>query len=411
MRSDQQTIARGFADLRRGESVIVREAGGSACLITPAEQSNQTTCATMAELATSTPVLTISHHRARAIGLKPKAQIPAVSIALPPSISHHDLGGLIGDHNHIPPLSQLSVLPEKTGSLAETALILMRLARLLPAVLVARLSLINDTQVRKMADTHGLLILNETAIREFEAVSARQLREVAEAPLPLADAESARIIVFRPSDGGGEHFAILIGGGGAGGGEGEGNGEGESNDGGEGGEGGGGGDGVGKRGEGGGGGNGEEGGAVAVRIHSQCITGDILASLKCDCGDQLRTAIRHLADIGSGVLIYLAQEGRDIGLVNKLKAYALQDQGADTVDANHMLGFDADHRHFLPAAEILRKLGISKIKLMTNSPDKIAQIKACGIEVVERIPLIAAANPHNSKYLATKKTRSGHFIN
>ncbi|MCG8624241.1 MAG: GTP cyclohydrolase II [Proteobacteria bacterium] len=370
MRSDQQTIARGFADLRRGEHVIVREAGGSACLITPAEQINQTTCATMAELANSTPVLTISHHRARAIGLKPKAEIPAVSIALPPSISHHDLGGLIGDHNHIPPLNQLSLLPEKTGSLAETALILMRLARLLPAVLVARLSLTSDAEVRKMADTHGLLVLNETAIREFEAVSARQLREVAEAPLPLADAETARIIVFRPSDGGGEHFAIRIG-------------------------------------------EGETAGAEAmpVRIHSQCITGDILASLKCDCGDQLRTAIRRMAEMGQGVLIYLAQEGRDIGLVNKLKAYALQDKGADTVDANHMLGFDADHRHFLPAAEILRKLGITSIKLMTNSPDKLAQIKACGIEVVERIPLVAPANPHNSKYLATKKTRSGHFIN
>ena len=365
MSADQQTIARGFADLRRGEAVVVRCGDGTACLVKAAEQIEAHTCRGLAELAGSTPSLIISHHRGRAIGLAPKPDVVAVSIALPPSITSHALGGLIGDHDQIPSLNSLSVLPEKPDSLAETALTLMRLARLLPAVLVARVQ--GKTDLRHWADSHGMLILNETAIREFEAVSAATLREVASAPLPLADAESARIVLFRPSDGGGEHFAVLIG---------------------------------------------EATKAVppVVRIHSQCITGDVLGSLRCDCGDQLRLAIRRMAELGGGVVVYLAQEGRDIGLVNKLKAYALQDKGMDTVDANHMLGFEADHRHFLPAAEILRQLGISEVKLLTNNPDKIAQLEACGIKVVARLPLVVADNPHNRKYLATKQQRSGHFI-
>lgn len=369
--ADQQTIARALSDLRRGNAVVVRTSDGGACLLQAAEQMDDETCARLATRAGSQVSLILSHHRARAIGLAAKANIACVSIALTPNISPRHIGGLIGDSTHLPPVADLSVLPEKADSIADTSIILMRLARLLPAVLVAQLqarSIIKD--LRLWAADQGLLVLNEVAIREFEATAARGLHEVARASLPLADAEDARIAIFRPSDGGSEHFALIIG---------------DAMD--------------------------DASTSPLVRIHSQCITGDILGSLRCDCGDQLRLAIRRMALLGGGILIYLAQEGRDIGLVNKLKAYALQDKGADTVEANHALGFEADPRQFLPAAEILRQLGITAIKLMTNNPDKLAQISACGIEVVERLPLIAANNRHNSKYLATKAKRSGHLIN
>jgi GTP cyclohydrolase II len=147
-----------------------------------------------------------------------------------------------------------------------------------------------------------------------------------------------------------------------------------------------------------------------VRLHSECFTGDLLGSLRCDCGDQLRGAIAEIARAGSGVLLYLAQEGRGIGLVNKLRAYQLQDDGFDTVDANEQLGFDADERVYLPAAEMLRQLGFERVRLLTNNPEKVAAMTRCGIGVVERVPHVFPANGHNERYLRTKATRSGHWL-
>jgi GTP cyclohydrolase II len=149
---------------------------------------------------------------------------------------------------------------------------------------------------------------------------------------------------------------------------------------------------------------------VLARLHSECFTGDLLASLRCDCGDQLRGAIDKIAEAGSGVLVYLAQEGRGIGLVNKLRAYQLQDDGFDTIGANEQLGFDADERVYLPAAEILRDLGYSQVRLLTNNPEKVAALARCGITVVERVPHVFPANAHNEEYLRTKATRGGHLF-
>ena len=147
-----------------------------------------------------------------------------------------------------------------------------------------------------------------------------------------------------------------------------------------------------------------------VRLHSQCITGDVLGSLKCDCGEQLQAALSFMANNGGGVLVYLAQEGRDIGLLNKMRAYALQDKGLDTVDANHALGFQSDERLFLAASKILRVLGITKVRLITNNPDKISQLDVAGITVCDRVHLPSQANAHNQRYLDTKRDRSGHLI-
>jgi GTP cyclohydrolase II len=149
---------------------------------------------------------------------------------------------------------------------------------------------------------------------------------------------------------------------------------------------------------------------VPTRLHSECLTGDVMGSLRCDCRDQLETALRDLASRDRGLLLYLRQEGRGIGLVNKVRAYALQDGGLDTVDANRALGFRDDERDYAIAAHMLASLNVKSIRLMTNNPDKIRQLEQHGIRVVDRIPHVMPPNEHNRFYLETKAARSGHFI-
>ncbi|CAL4042945.1 GTP cyclohydrolase II [Buchnera aphidicola] len=149
---------------------------------------------------------------------------------------------------------------------------------------------------------------------------------------------------------------------------------------------------------------------VLTRIHSECLTGDALFSLRCDCGFQLESALMIIAKAGNGILIYHRQEGRNIGLLNKINAYHLQDKGLDTVEANHKLGFSADERDFTSCVEILKLLKVNKIKLLTNNPFKIKKLSNAGIDIVERIDLIVGRNPKNTKYLDTKADKMGHFF-
>ena len=151
--------------------------------------------------------------------------------------------------------------------------------------------------------------------------------------------------------------------------------------------------------------------AVLCRLHSECLTGDVLGSLRCDCGEQLNTALMRIAAEGRGLLLYLRQEGRGIGLANKIRAYALQDAGADTVEANEQLGFAPDDRQYDAALAILQDLGVGRVRLMTNNPRKLAALEAGGIEVVERLPHQCHANPHNEAYLFTKANKLGHLLN
>jgi GTP cyclohydrolase II len=195
---------------------------------------------------------------------------------------------------------------------------------------------------------------------------ADRLRIVARAHLPVETAEDAEIVAFRTDEMPGEHVALLIGQ--------------------------------------------PDGNPPLVRLHSECLTGDVLGSLKCDCGPQLRTAIGEIEASGWGILLYLRQEGRGIGLINKLRAYALQDQGFDTVDANTRLGFAVDARNFAVAARMLALLGQNRVRLLTNNPDKVAALEAAGIIVAERVPHKLPANPHNERYLATKRDRTGHQL-
>lgn len=147
-----------------------------------------------------------------------------------------------------------------------------------------------------------------------------------------------------------------------------------------------------------------------IRIHSECLTGDALFSLRCDCGAQLEAALEKISEAGRGAVLYLRQEGRGIGLGNKIRAYALQDRGADTVEANHQLGFPADAREYGLAIDLLKSLDLCHIKLMTNNPRKFDALKAAGVEVVERVAIESGRNPHNAKYLDAKRAKLGHWL-
>lgn len=189
---------------------------------------------------------------------------------------------------------------------------------------------------------------------------------VARAKLPLHDMPPTQIVAFRASDDGQEHVALVVGAFG--------------------------------------------GKAPLVRLHSECLTGDVFGSLKCDCGPQLKEALRTIGDERGGVLLYLRQEGRGIGLANKVRAYSLQDRGLDTVDANRRLGFADDERDYGHAAAMLRALGIDEVRLLTNNPEKVTALESAGIKVIERVAHQMPANPHNADYLATKRKRSGHLL-
>ena len=151
-------------------------------------------------------------------------------------------------------------------------------------------------------------------------------------------------------------------------------------------------------------------GPPLVRVHSQCLTGDVFGSLRCDCRQQLEMALAMIAEQGAGVLIYEQQEGRGIGLMAKLQAYALQDAGLDTVEANERLGFKADHREFALPAEILKSLGIQQVRLLSNNPDKVAALENAGVRVIERVPCEVSLTPHAEEYLRTKKEKLGHLF-
>jgi GTP cyclohydrolase II len=240
---------------------------------------------------------------------------------------------------------------------ARTAMELARLAGILPAFLVAP-DIDGEVQDVSPAD-----------LAEWK--DARRLRIASRAHLPVAAAENAEIVAFRALDDLREHVALVIG----------------TQD--------------GDR-------------PPLVRLHSECLTGDILGSLKCDCGPQLDAALGAMADEagqgGWGVLLYLRQEGRGIGLVNKLRAYRLQDMGYDTVDANNRLGLPTEARDFPVAARMLELLGVSRIRLMTNNPAKVAALQEVGVDVIERVPHQLPANPHNARYLDTKRDRTGHLL-
>ena len=359
-----QAIDAALSALRRGEPVLLY-GQDEAVLALAAEFVNEDNLQRLRQVSARPLRAVLTRRRAVALGLARRDALSgAVSIALAPELP----AGVI--RNLADPAASLGADPPGLGpepAIAEgpelAAVALAKLAALLPAVLVLPLAPSEAALARRRLDFAPV----DTADVLSRRAAMAGLTQVAEARVPLADAEDARLIAFRPGDGGTEHLAILIG-------------------------------------------TPAPGKPVLVRLHSECFTGDLLASLRCDCGDQLRGAIAAIAKAGGGILLYLAQEGRGIGLVNKLRAYQLQDAGFDTVDANEQLGFDADERVYLPAAEMLRQLGFASVRLLTNNPEKVAALERYGIDIVERVPHVFPANGHNERYLLTKATRSGHLL-
>ncbi|RIX32548.1 GTP cyclohydrolase II [Sphingomonas edaphi] len=340
-------IEQAIAALRAGRAVTV----GSSTIL-PVETATQATL-DLLDAKGRAPML-ISAQRAHALGLGNEREAARDG---PVEISHCEWldrdaarrladPGLDFDREPIGPLTAIAV--EKPDE-AQAALTLARLAGLLPA-----LWLIDDASAVSLlpADIAGAVARPEAMI-------------VARARLPLDDLPPSQMVAFRDSASGEEHVALVVGA--------------------------------------------FDGKPPLVRLHSECLTGDVFGSLKCDCGPQLKEALRIIGAEGGGVLLYLRQEGRGIGLANKLRAYALQDRGLDTVDANRRLGFADDERGYGMAAAILRALGIDQVRLLTNNPNKLTGLGDHGIEVVERVAHHMPVNPHNADYIATKQDRSGHL--
>lgn len=367
-RTSLRAADRASADLRRGDLVLVRPDEGPALLIQASESVTAESIATMQSLTRALPWVVITMQRAAAVGLDQATD--GVMRIEPQSLITETLVRDLADPLQTIDSTKLADIPRtvlpvdsRDGSVA--AIKLAKLARLLPAVLAGPVE--RPLASERLATRHGILSVSAFDIENYDLHAARSLALVAEARVPLAESLETRILAFRPIDGGQEHLALVIG-------------------------------------------TLTPGEPVLVRLHSECFTGDFLGSLRCDCGQQLRGAVAEIAHHGAGVLLYLAQEGRGIGLVNKLRAYRLQDARFDTVDANEMLGYDADERLYQPAAEMLRKLGVDSVRLMTNNPHKVEQLARCGVKVVERVPHVFPANGHNEFYLNTKKTRSGHLL-
>jgi len=247
-----------------------------------------------------------------------------------------------------PPMGPLQPVAAESAD-AAAALMLARCAGLLPALWLLE------------------PIAADPSISTEEILRQQPSVEIAgRAALPIEGLPATQIVAFRASDDGQEHVALLVGA--------------------------------------------FAGKPPLVRLHSECLTGDVFGSMKCDCGPQLREALRIIGEAGGGVLLYLRQEGRGIGLTNKVRAYSLQDRGLDTVEANRRLGFADDERDYGHAAAMLKALGIDRVRLLTNNPDKVEGLDRAGIEVVERVAHQMPANPHNADYLATKRKKSGHLL-
>ncbi len=356
-----RAVHRAVADLRRGTPVLLE--GAAPLAVLAAETAGARGLAEFAALAAEGAVLLLAPSRAAAVLHRP-VEREAAAIALPlsrPLLEAAPLRSLADPTaEELLPVDLPGPVPPPAA--APAALLLAKLARLLPAALVAPAR----PDAAKRAKELGLLSVSAEDTLAYPDAMVTQLVRVAEAEVPLQDAPDARVVAFRAPDGGIEHLAILVG-------------------------------------------QPEQHPSPLVRLHSECFTGDLLGSLRCDCGPQLRHALKRIAQDGSGVLLYLAQEGRGIGLVNKLRAYALQDRGLDTLDANRALGWGADERNFLIAATMLAELGLQHVRLLTNNPEKVAALAACGI-TVQREPHAIAPNGVNDLYLATKAARFGHLL-
>ena len=352
-----ERIARARADLRMGVPVVLVD-GSSAAVVAGAETLSP---ARLEEMRALGPlVLAITPRRADT--LKARAYSDQVArIRVPQGAGLDWIASVTDPADDLMTPMKGPFATERGGEtrLAAAAIDMAKAAHLLPAAILAEVG-----RGPEFAARHGLTLIDAGHLAQADR---SQLAPVVGARVPLAVSEAGRVTVFRPEDGGEEHYAIEIG-------------------------------------------RPDRSRPVLTRLRSACFTGDVLGSLKCDCGPQLRAALDAMGREGAGVLLYLNQEGRGIGLANKMRAYSLQDQGFDTVEANHRLGFEDDERDFRIGADLLKSLGFSAVRLMTNNPKKVDMMRAQGIDVTERVPLKAGHSAHNRAYLDTKAAKSGHLL-
>jgi len=353
-----ERLARARADLRMGVPVVLDGPTGGAVMLA----AETVSAARLAELRALGGEVVLAVTGWRAQTLKARAYDGDVARLILPREATLDWVRAVADPAddlRAPMKGPLRSARDGDATLHRAAITLTKAARLLPAALLLPVS-----APMAFALTHDLTriaaasVLDDTLSRLSEVVSAR---------LPMEAFAAGRLHIFRPADGAEEHYAVEIG-------------------------------------------TPARDAPVLARLHSACFTGDVLGSLKCDCGPQLRGALAQMGAEGAGVLLYLNQEGRGIGLANKMRAYSLQDQGFDTVEANHRLGFEDDERDFRIGAQILRSMGFSQVRLMTNNPAKVARLTDCGLIVTERVPLRVGQTRENAHYLATKAAKSGHLL-
>ena len=337
---------RAIDELRRQKGIVIRE-GDRAIANFPAEFLDE---AQFSDLRSPSLRLLITSARAKSLGLaEHDLSIEAPSLTLPHIQTLCD------------PLATATTLPNlifhEASAIDSMALKLAKHAALLPALLRM------DTAEIPL----DWLEINASDLRHYLDTPPSHVLQTAKASLPIEGAEKASLISFRAVHGTAVHLALIIG-------------------------------------------DIDPNAQPLTRIHSSCVTGDILGSLRCDCGDQLKLALAEICKAGSGVLIYLHQEGRGIGITNKLRSYRLQELGHDTFTANLMLGYEEDERDFSIAAAILQSLGISSIRMLTNNPHKLSALEKAGIRVAERVPLVSTTRPHNHAYIEAKTKKAGHLF-
>ena len=358
---------RGLFELRQGRALCVTDVARGACALVTAVECLELDRLEQLRSLGAPLRLVVTHHRGKAMGIATHEDESNLSIGLGAGETPETILRLSTARRVAQSGSPLRFNTRRATPTESAGLALTRFGRLLPALVSVEVDPGSPVLARWIKDGTILAVSSE-GIERAVARSGIEVTSVAEAPVPLADAEHSRFIFFREGGGFLEHVAVLIG-------------PRESWP-----------------------------DPVPVRLHSACLTGDLFGSLRCDCGEQLRGSLRHLKNRGGGVLVYLAQEGRGIGLGNKIRAYALQEEGLDTIDADGALGFGADERRYDAGVAILHHFEIARVELLTNNPDKVRAVEEGGIEVTERTPLYGGINRHNLHYVQAKVDRSGHWL-
>ncbi|WP_110708472.1 GTP cyclohydrolase II RibA [Salinicola sp. CR57] len=355
-------VERAIFDLRRGLPVLVRAASGDV-VVHPLEGCDDEALTALPALAGNPAALALTRHRLARLGIDFGPRVGLVPVV--PGDGAPAIVAWASDETQRLPVDRQ---PVAAAPASEAALDLMRIGLLIPAAVVAEVSQAQRAQVEALVAEGTVLAVAAEQIDAYAESRSRFLKRTSDAEIPLSHAERAKFVMFREADGMREHIAIVIGD------------------------------------------RAEWSDAVPVRLHSACLTGDLFGSLRCDCGEQLRESVRTIDERGGGVLLYLAQEGRGIGLANKLRAYTLQDGGLDTVDADQVLGFGEDERTYEVALEMLEQLEIARIELLTNNPEKIAAMDQGGVEVVNRRGIYGKLTKQNRRYLDAKAKRAGHWL-